>query len=213
MNEPTGTNGSSKGSGIALASVIVTALATVGILFVYWSQLRVMGDQLDVMETTLQSMEESQRFAKRPMVKLHLHMDPFKASTSGYKGTEECGERWELYYYALNMGGNPAYDLHYWHGLSTDSVIDLPDTSEFQSRFADEMLFPNEYFQCGFDQLLRQVWIDRDSDGIATYRHFVVTYRDLDNNRYMFHAVWRILYQKDQPLNYIQVSYESIEAE
>ena len=213
MNKPTDTNWLTKNSWIMPISTIVTTITMVAIVVVYFSQLTVMGDQLDVMQGTLQIMEESQRLAQKPLLKMRLHKDPKKFATTGYIETDEGGERWLLYYYLLNIGKNPAYGVRYWHDVSVDSTIQTPDTSEFESSFANDLFFPDVVVPCDSDELLRQEWTDRDKKGITTYRHFIISYRDEYKNHYMYHAVWRIVYEQGKPLNFVQVSYEPVEPE
>jgi hypothetical protein len=210
MDVTTNTNRLAWGGWISLISTAVAALGTVGILYVYASQLGVMGQQLDVMQGTLQTMMDNQRFTQRPLLKIHLHEDPEKLSEAGYPKTEEGGERWQLPYFLLNIGGNPAWDIRYWHGLSEDSVIQMPDSSEFETRLANDLLLPNSFMGCGYDNLLRQAWIDKSKAGVAMYRHFIVSYRDEDDNYYVFHAAWLIQYEVGKPLRFPQISYEPV---
>jgi len=185
------------------SAVILSAVGTLAIALSYRSQI-------GVMENQLETMQEAQRVAQKPLIKIHLHKDPDKLSTAGYEETDEGGERWTLYYYVLNIGNNPAYNIRYWHSTSIDSAIQVPDTNEFESLLANDLLFPSAVFKCGADQLLRQVWLDDNKKGIATYRHFFISYRDEYQNRYMYHAMWRIVYEQGQPLNFVQVSYELV---
>lgn len=190
----------------------VSAFAALALLFVYWSQLRVMGKQLGVMEHTVKVMEENQRLVRRPTLKLDIRKDLEGNPLYSPSETKDGGQEWALPYYVHNIGESSAilpYDICYWHDMSTDSVINLPDSSLFQRRWAEHMLFPGEYRICGSDQLLRAVWMKRKDKGQDTYRHFVVKYRDEHGRLYGFHAVWRIKYE-NETLMFEPVSYQPI---
>lgn len=209
MNEPIGTNRLTISSWIMLLCTAVIAAATVGIFYVYKSQLPVMADQLDVMQGTLQIMEENQRLAQKPMLKLDLRKNLDGKPLYVVKETKDGGQEWMLPYYVHNIGkkiGVLPYNLHYWHDVLIDSVIVLPDSSQFQDIWSDHLLFPDEYRKCGFDFLLRAVWMKRKEAGQNSYRHFVVTYRDEHGRQYGFHAVWRINYNNDNMV-FVPVSY------
>jgi hypothetical protein len=171
-----------------------------------------MEDQLSVAQTTLESIRESQRMAQKPMLKMLLHEDPKKGSIAGYVPTEEGGERWQLWNYVYNIGENPAFGLRYFHMLSTDSVIEIPSDSEFVSLWEDDFIFPSEIIICGYDQLLRQIYYDTIKTGKNYYPHFIIQYADVSNNKYAFHAVWQVRYEKEgKPLSFRPVSYQPIE--
>ncbi len=167
-----------------------------------------MSDQLDVMQGTLKSIEHSQQMVQKPMLIMHLHGDPSKLSATGYKSTEEGGERWELPYFLINIGKNPAFNISYYHTTSTDSVISIEQISQFEYRWADNLIFPDESIPCGFDLLLRQVYYDAVKTGTKYYRHFVVKYTDEYENHYSYYAVWEIEYEEEgEPLKFRPISY------
>jgi hypothetical protein len=211
MNQPERRSQNARSSRAMVIFAAISAIATGFIAWAYFSQLSIMKDQLTAAQSTLDFLKESQRIAQKPMLKMHLHEDPMMASTAAYIPTEEGGERWLLYNYVHNIGDNPALGFKYYHKLSTDSVIAIPADSEFVSRWADDLIFPSETILCGYDPLLRQVYLDTVKIGKRYYRHFIIQYADESGNRYGFQAVWEIKYEKTgEPLSFNPVSYRPV---
>jgi len=192
------------GSKAAIIATLGTFIATAFIAWAYFSQIK-------IMKGTLELMKESQQITSKPLLRISLHPDPSRIATSGYEKTEEGGERWLLYYYIYNFGDNPAYELKYFHWVDNDSTFKPVDDSLIQRRWEDDLIFPYEVIECGYDPFLRQAYYDAIKEGKTCYRHFVEWHKDDLGNQYGYHAVWRIVYEKEGlPLKYPAVSYHPI---
>jgi len=187
-----------------------------GILVMYASQVAVMRDQLDVMQGTLQTMEENQRVAQKPMIMVHLMKD----LDSGIVGetipipTKGGDVRFSVPYFITNIGKNPALGMTYLHWISTDSSYSPPADLETQTRYADDILFPATNFHGGRDQFLRQDYYDAEVDGKSFYRHFAYWYADGGGHQYGHHVVWLVKYDKESDvLTFQSIRYYPLSTE
>jgi hypothetical protein len=179
---------------------LVMAIATVVIAYAYISQIGIMKGTLDI-------MEENLRVARMPLLEQKLHPDPSKHSIVDYQETEEGGERWSLPYFVMNAGMTAAHKFSYFHKFITRDSIAMPKDEYFVNYYKENVIFPFDILDCGFDQILRQTVLDSINAGKKYYRHFIIRYSDEFHNEYIYHTVWVLAgYQKGTPLDFRLIS-------
>ena len=178
------TNRRSWGGKIAISATVVSALATLTIAWVYFSQLGVMQD-------TLNALEESNRVGQMTILQLCVDSTCTSANVK-VTVTEEGGHRWHLPYYVKNISDYPAFGIEYYHGLCTLDSIPIPNDSRFVRRYETSVVLPGQSLNCGWDEILKQQVIDTLKTGKSLYRHFIVKYTDAFRNEYMYYAIFTV---------------------
>jgi hypothetical protein len=163
----------------------VSAVATIFIACVYFSQAK-------IMRATLDSMKESTRISQMPILQTKLSNDPKFEAIYLPDTTEEGGERWILPYWVVNPSNYTVHDLSYYHAVGTSDTMALPPDDKFVHRYQKDVIFPNDTVHCGWDPILRQIVLDSVKAGKSFYRHFWVKYRDEFQNPYVYYTVWQI---------------------